>query len=1428
MKKIHIILFFGLLYVVIGVNAQTWNCGQYGSSSVQATLSGSPGNYTLTINGTGVMDDYQCEIMSGMGIVTKAPWRDYYNSIKTVIINKGVTSIGNNAFYNCIGITSVTIGESVTYIKQYAFVYTSLSSLIIPDNVITIGQSAFMGCSALTSVSIGTGVTTVTGFRLCTSLKSVSMSKRVTTIDGGAFKGCSDLISIEIPNSVTTIGGGAFMDCTKLSTMIIPDNVTTINGSTFWGCSSLKSVTIPYGVTTIDQNAFDDCISLASITIPASVTFIAGYSFRNCKSLTNVTVQWHMPLYLWDANAFDGVNIRAVRLKVPYPTAAAYSLANVWKNFIIEEYYPPVITVTTHPKMTTNVMVGAITDNLSVSANVTLGAKLIYQWYSNTTNSNEGGSAISGATATNFNIPTTLTAGTYYYFCEVRATGGAASVRSEVATVNVAAPVITITSHPTLTTLTAGNITGILNVEASVVPQNATLSYQWYSNTTSSNTNGTAIFDATSENFTIPTNLTGGMYYYFCEVRATGGATPVRTNVATVNVVTPIITIYSQPATNTNVMVGRITESLSVTAIVTPQDATLSYQWYSNTYNSNIGGTAISGATSASFEIPKTLSVETYSYYFCEVRATGGAIPVRSNVARVYVLSAPLITITTQPAVITYVTEGSISGNLTVAASVIPQSETPIYQWYRNATASNTGGTAIDGANGVNFTIPTNLTTGYNYYYCEISATGGIKPVYSNVALVYVFPASTPVITIVTQPSAVTTVTEGDISGSLSVLANVTQGATLSYQWYSNTKNSNIGGTAISGATGASFTIPATLTLSGNPYYYFCEVSATGVSIPVRSNVAAVNVLAAGTPIITINTQPVASTNVVEGSITGSISISTSVSQGASTGYKWYSNSSNSNTGGMPLSGETSSVFVIPTTLTAGTYYYFCEVYVLGEVISVRSNVTTVNVLAAGTPVIIINSQPEATINVTEGNIWDYSLWVGASVTPWTISLDYQWYSAGTANNTDGSVIVGETREYFYLPTDLPAGTYYYFCEVRANGATSVRSNVATVIVTVPVTYTISASTLSSFGSLQTPYTQPAAQTVTITNTGTGQVTITQPTATYYDIGTLSTSTLATTGATATFTVRPKAGLAAGNYDETITINGTGGASATINASFNVTTASTYAISVSTLSSFGSLQTPYTQPAAQTVTITNTGTGQVTLTQPTAIYYGIGVLTTSTLATTGATATFTVRAKAGLAVGNYDETIVINGTGGASATVNVSFSVTAATTFTVTFNSMGGSAVPEQTATQGGKVTRPTDPMRTDYTFAGWYTDNGCTNAWNFASDIVTGNMTLYAKWTLKTVTGVVETWHAASLQIYPNPFADVVRINVGAGLAPAQHTTPALQLQVINAAGVVVHTQTITGPDETIRLEHLPAGMYFFRLEKDGKVKTEKMIKIQ
>jgi M6 family metalloprotease-like protein len=205
--------------------------------------------------------------------------------------------------------------------------------------------------------------------------------------------------------------------------------------------------------------------------------------------------------------------------------------------------------------------------------------------------------------------------------------------------------------------------------------------------------------------------------------------------------------------------------------------------------------------------------------------------------------------------------------------------------------------------------------------------------------------------------------------------------------------------------------------------------------------------------------------------------------------------------------------------------------------------------------------------------------------------------------------------------------------------------------------------TTLNFGSLAIPYTRPAAQTVTITNTGTRNTTLNAlPSVAGYTLtaGTGWTSAM-TPGSTRTFTVRPNADLAAGTYNRSINVTGSNGVSVTVNANFTVTPATAFSISVSpeTLS-FGALEAPYTRPTAQTVTVTNTGTGNVTLNAlPSVVGYTLTAGTGWTSAMTpGATRTFTVQPNAGLSVGEYVRTINVTGSNSVSATVNASFTVT--------------------------------------------------------------------------------------------------------------------------------------------------------------------------
>jgi hypothetical protein len=153
------------------------------------TLTGDPGSYTLTISGNGAMANYSFY----------APWTLYGSDLKTLVIQDGVTTIGENAFQGCDGLTSVTI----------------------PNSVITIGEGAFAGCKGLTSVTIGNSVTTIgeSAFENCDRLSNVTIGNSVTTIGEYAFYGCKGLTSVTIGNSVTTIGEYAFYNCSSLTSV---------------------------------------------------------------------------------------------------------------------------------------------------------------------------------------------------------------------------------------------------------------------------------------------------------------------------------------------------------------------------------------------------------------------------------------------------------------------------------------------------------------------------------------------------------------------------------------------------------------------------------------------------------------------------------------------------------------------------------------------------------------------------------------------------------------------------------------------------------------------------------------------------------------------------------------------------------------------------------------------------------------------------------------------------------------------------------------------------------------------------------------------------------------------------------------------------------------------------------------------------------
>lgn len=238
-------------------NSEAITAGKCGDSLTWSLSS----DGTLTISGTGDMYDY-----NAVPPYNISPW--YHNTdIKKLVINNGVSSIGDYALLGCYKISSISLPESLE----------------------RIGYSALDPCSGLTEIDLPKNLTKLGGYSLAGgSFSFIKIPDGISSIELYTFSGCENLQNVELPNDLTTINEGAFNHCESLTSIHIPQKVTDIKRYAFWYCSSLTNLELPSGISKINEGTFDNCAALSSISIPSTVTTIEKSAFYGCLSLKDV------------------------------------------------------------------------------------------------------------------------------------------------------------------------------------------------------------------------------------------------------------------------------------------------------------------------------------------------------------------------------------------------------------------------------------------------------------------------------------------------------------------------------------------------------------------------------------------------------------------------------------------------------------------------------------------------------------------------------------------------------------------------------------------------------------------------------------------------------------------------------------------------------------------------------------------------------------------------------------------------------------------------------------------------------------------------------------------------------------------------------------------------------------------------------------
>ena len=514
----------------------------------------------------------------------------------------------------------------------------------------------------------------------------------------------------------------------------------------------------------------------------------------------------------------------------------------------------------------------------------------------------------------------------------------------------------TITNTDLSQTLCSGADSNAIDITS----DNTSTTYTWTSNTPA----GLTGYIPNGTTSTIPAqtliNSTGAavtlIYTVTPEINGCVGS-PVNFEI----IVEPAPLITTQPQSEAVCLNGTANDLM----VVFQGTGTANYQWYENTVDDNTTGTAIAGATSATFT-PPTDTVGTTYYYVIITFSTGGCNEITSDTAEIEITNTTQID--TEPLETQSLCVGGTAEELSI--SVSGGAGVASYQWYSNTTNSNTGGTLIPGAIASSYIPPVFTGAGTFYYYVEVSYTAsGCAGLVSTVSEIVV--VDDPIITM--QPIAFQSVCQNSTTQDLELTVSGGLGD-LSYQWYVNTVNNTTTGTALAGATANVFTPPSTAV---GTLYYYCIVTQDVSGCEVSSTISEVEVSAGAQ----FNAQPI-SDELCLGETTSALMVSYTNGTGTPT-YQWYQNTVNDTTTGTAIAGATSDIYN-PIVDTVGTLYYYAIItFNSGGCSEIISNAAE----------IIVNETPSISstaLLICSGNTFAYSPdTTGGDIVP--LNTMYTW-----------------------------------------------------------------------------------------------------------------------------------------------------------------------------------------------------------------------------------------------------------------------------------------------------------------------------------------------------------------------------------------------------------------------------------------------------